>query len=148
MATIVVDTTSDAVADDSKTSLREALATAMDAVGHTDIIFSEAAFMAGNQVVTMSLTSTLTISKGDIAIDGSLFYGGPYSSVTISSAGLSANALTVEAGARVVRFGGLPFIVIVLPERPDYAQRARDGGALLMLDPQALAACLPGETRS
>jgi hypothetical protein len=53
-----------------------------------------------------------------------------------------------EAGARVVRFGGLPFIVIVLPERPDYAQRARDGGALLMLDPQALAACLPGETRS
>jgi hypothetical protein len=53
-----------------------------------------------------------------------------------------------QAGARVVRFGGLPFIVIVLPERPDYAQRARDGGALLMLDPQALAACLPGETRS
>lgn len=53
-----------------------------------------------------------------------------------------------QAGARVVRFGGLPFIVIVLPERPDYAQRARAGGALLMLDPQALAACLPGETRS
>lgn len=53
-----------------------------------------------------------------------------------------------EAGARFVRFGAVPFIVVVVPERPDYAARARAGGALLMLDPQALAACLPGETRS
>ena len=53
-----------------------------------------------------------------------------------------------EAGARFVRFGGLPFIVVVMPERPDYAAQARAGGALLLLDPQALAACLPGETRS
>lgn len=60
----------------------------------------------------------------------------------------SRDALTraVEAGARFVRFGALPFIVVVMPEGKGYAARARAGGALFMADPQAVGGCLPAET--
>jgi hypothetical protein len=50
---------------------------------------------------------------------------------------------SVGAGARFVRFGGFDFIAIVMPEVPDYLQRALAGSALLAVDPQVLAACLP-----
>jgi hypothetical protein len=50
---------------------------------------------------------------------------------------------SVEAGARFVRFGGFPFIVVVMPEAPDYAARVSAAGAWFIVDPQALAACLP-----
>jgi hypothetical protein len=50
---------------------------------------------------------------------------------------------SVGAGARFVRFGGFDFIAIVIPETPDYVQRALAGSALLAVDPQVLAACLP-----
>jgi hypothetical protein len=49
----------------------------------------------------------------------------------------------VDAGARFVRFGGFNFIALVMPERPDYIDRALAGSALLVVDPQVLAACLP-----
>jgi hypothetical protein len=49
----------------------------------------------------------------------------------------------VGAGARFVRFGGFDFIAIVMPERPDYVENALAGSALLAVDPQVLAGCLP-----
>jgi hypothetical protein len=49
----------------------------------------------------------------------------------------------VGAGARFVRFGGFDFIAIVLPEQPDYVERVLAGSALLAVDPQVLAGCLP-----
>lgn len=49
--------------------------------------------------------------------------------------------LAVEDGARFVRFGGASFIVVVIPEAPDYLVRVRARGALFVADPQALAAC-------
>lgn len=55
--------------------------------------------------------------------------------------------LAVEDGARFVRYGGAPFIVVVIPEAPDYLARVRARGALFVADPQAIAACfsvLPG----
>lgn len=54
-----------------------------------------------------------------------------------------SDALTraVAAGARFVRYGGLPFIVVVMPEAPGYTARAMASGALFMVDPRALAAC-------
>ena len=52
-------------------------------------------------------------------------------------------ARSVGAGARFVRFGGFDFIAIVMPEAPDYVQRALADSALLAVDPQVLAACLP-----
>jgi hypothetical protein len=49
----------------------------------------------------------------------------------------------VGAGARFVRFGGFDFIAIVVPEQPDYVERVLAGSALLAVDPQVLAGCLP-----
>jgi hypothetical protein len=49
----------------------------------------------------------------------------------------------VGAGARFVRFGGFDFIVVVMPEQPGYLDRVLAGSALLAVDPQILAACLP-----
>lgn len=50
---------------------------------------------------------------------------------------------SVSAGARFVRFGGFDFIAIVIPEQPDYVERVLTGSALLAVDPQVLAGCLP-----
>jgi hypothetical protein len=52
-------------------------------------------------------------------------------------------ARAVAAGARFVRFGGFEFIAIVVPEVPDYVDRVLAGSALIAVDPEALAACLP-----
>jgi hypothetical protein len=46
-----------------------------------------------------------------------------------------------DPGGRFVRYGGLPFIAVVMPETADYPERVLADGALLVLDPQALAAC-------
>jgi hypothetical protein len=48
----------------------------------------------------------------------------------------------VSAGGRFVRFGGPSFVVIVEPEAAGYAERIKDAGALLLVDPQVIAACL------
>jgi hypothetical protein len=49
----------------------------------------------------------------------------------------------VSAGARFVRFGGFDFIAIVMPEAPDYVDNVLADSALLAVDPQVLAGCLP-----
>jgi hypothetical protein len=49
-----------------------------------------------------------------------------------------------DAGARIVAQGALPFILIVEPDRPDFAARVAAHGAILILDPRALAACFTG----
>lgn len=49
---------------------------------------------------------------------------------------------SVEAGGRFVRFGGLPFIAVVIPEDSNYPSRILGAGAWLVVDPQAIAACL------
>jgi hypothetical protein len=59
----------------------------------------------------------------------------------------SAEATLVRAtdpGGRFVRYGGFAFIAVVIPEAPDYSTRVLGEGALLVLDPQALAACFSG----
>ena len=56
----------------------------------------------------------------------------------------AANRTLLEAvggGGRFVRFGGLPFIAVVMPDDGDYADRMLHAGAWLVLDPRALAAC-------
>jgi hypothetical protein len=54
----------------------------------------------------------------------------------------SAMHRATEAGGRFVRFGGLPFIVVVVPETSDYVARIAADGAVLIVDPKVLAACL------
>jgi hypothetical protein len=53
-------------------------------------------------------------------------------------------ARATDPGSRFVRYGGFPFIAVVIPEVPDYSTRILGEGALLVLDPQALAACFAG----
>ena len=48
----------------------------------------------------------------------------------------------VTAGGRFVRFGGSSFVVVVEPEGAGYLQRVKSAGALLIVDPRVLAACL------
>jgi hypothetical protein len=47
----------------------------------------------------------------------------------------------VGTGARFVRFGGWPFVVIVLPEEKGQLRQLRSD-AWLLVDPLVLAACL------
>jgi hypothetical protein len=53
----------------------------------------------------------------------------------------SAMQRVAAAGARIVRFGAWPFIVIAEPDNVDFEQRIVTAGALVTLDPIALAAC-------
>lgn len=48
----------------------------------------------------------------------------------------------VESGGRFVRFGGLSFIAVVVPEARGYTSAVRRNGAWLLADPKLLAACL------
>jgi hypothetical protein len=50
-------------------------------------------------------------------------------------------ARSAEGGSRFVRFGGLPFIAVVIPDNADYPDRMFNAGAWLVVDPQTLAAC-------
>jgi len=56
----------------------------------------------------------------------------------------SALTRATDPGGRFVRYGGFPFIAVVMPDTADYPERILAGGALFVLDPQALAACLRG----
>ncbi len=55
----------------------------------------------------------------------------------------AALSQAVEGGGRFVRFGGLPFIAVVVPDDVKYPDRMLHAGAWLVVDPVALAACLP-----
>jgi hypothetical protein len=49
---------------------------------------------------------------------------------------------TVAAGGRFVRFGGPAFVAIAIPDDTEYSARVLAAGALLVVDPQVIAACL------
>jgi hypothetical protein len=55
----------------------------------------------------------------------------------------AALSRAVQAGGRFVRFGGAPFIAVVIPDDAHYQVRVLQAGAWFVADPQALAACLP-----
>lgn len=46
-----------------------------------------------------------------------------------------------EYGGRFVRFGGLPFVAIVMPNDRSYADRMLSNGAWLVMNPEFVAAC-------
>lgn len=46
-----------------------------------------------------------------------------------------------EPGGRFVRFGGLPFVTVVMPDDKTYATRVLARGAWLVMDPKIIAAC-------
>lgn len=48
----------------------------------------------------------------------------------------------VTAGGRFVRYGGASFVVIVERDSAGYVRQVKDAGALLVVDPRVIAACL------
>lgn len=48
---------------------------------------------------------------------------------------------SVAHHGRFMRFGGAPFVAIVMPDDDHYVARALDAGAWLVLDSRVLAAC-------
>lgn len=95
-----------------------------------------AAFAFGNFVVV-----TRVALEPKTPSDGVAIVFSPWTS--------AANALdrATAPGSRFVRYGGYPFIVVVIPDDPGYVSRVSSSGALFILDPQALAACFPGTAR-
>ena len=53
-----------------------------------------------------------------------------------------AAAAVADADGLIVREGALPTILVVRPGRPGLAERLREQGALLILDPLAARGCL------
>jgi hypothetical protein len=95
----------------------------------------EAAFLAWVATGSLYATMRIGLTPRDPA-DGVAVIFAPW---TDAGAALTRS---VEAGGRFVRYGGYDFIVIVIPEAPDYASRVSTAGALFVVDPGALAACL------
>lgn len=95
----------------------------------------------------VALIAVLTIVSFAIILRVGLVPANPQQGVAVIYAPWTPAGQTmiraVGAGARFVRFGGFDFIAVVMPERPDYVDRALAGSALLALDPKILAACLP-----
>lgn len=63
-----------------------------------------------------------------------------------TSAASALEQATVQ-GSRFVRYGGFSFIVVVIPDDPGYVSRVSAQGALFILDPKMLAACLPAASQ-
>jgi len=98
-------------------------------------------FVIGFAFLSLYVTARIGLAPRDPA-DGVGVIFAPWTS------GEAALRRAVGAGGRFVRFGVLPFVVVVIPEDPDYLARVAADGALLVVDPQALAACLPTSSDS
>jgi hypothetical protein len=98
-------------------------------------------------LVNASLIAVLAIASFIVTLRVGLLPRNPDQGVAVIYAPwTSANQTmirAVAAGARFVRFGGFDFIAVVMPDRSDYVERVLAGSALLAVDPQVLAACLP-----
>lgn len=96
-----------------------------------------AAFAIGNLLVVASLALAPKDPSEGVAV--------VFSPWTNAAAAL---ARATDPGSRFVRYGGFPFIVVVVPDTPDYLSRVSATGALFVADPKALAACLGTFTRT
>ena len=98
-------------------------------------------------LLDLSSIAILAIASFAIILRVGLVPGNPAAGVAVIYAPWTNASDTmvraVSAGARFVRFGGFSFIAVVVPEESDYVERVLAGSALLAVDPQVLAACMP-----
>lgn len=95
----------------------------------------------GLLIMAFALMASLVIARiGLIPTDPSKGVAVVFTPWTSAEAALTR---AIAPGARFVRFGGVPFIAIVVPEAGDYQSRIIADGALLLFDPRIVLACLP-----
>ena len=96
-----------------------------------------------------TIISAVSLTALAVAAHGAFAPGEPESGVAVIYAPWvdSGDAVrrATEAGARIVRTGGVSFVAIVVPETADFAERARAGGAWLLADPAMLGGCFGGK---
>jgi hypothetical protein len=94
----------------------------------------------GTAIAAFALISTVAVARiGLEPSDSTRAVGVIFAPWTDEGAAFTR---AVTAGGRFVRFGGSSFIVVVEPDDPGYVRRVKSAGALLIVDPQILAACL------
>ena len=96
--------------------------------------------LEGTAIAAFALISTVAVARiGLEPSDPSRGVGVVFAPWTDEATVLTR---AVSAGGRLVRFDGPSFIVVVKPESDDYVRRVKEAGALLVVDPKILAACL------
>jgi hypothetical protein len=96
--------------------------------------------LEGTAIAAFALFSTIAVARiGLEPSDPSRGVGVVFAPWTDERTVLTRAA---AAGGRLVRFDGPSFIVVVEPESADYVRRVKEAGALLVVDPKILAACL------
>jgi hypothetical protein len=95
----------------------------------------DATLIAGLAAVSLFASAGLALAPKDPASGVAVIFS-PWTDAA------AALARATDPGSRFVRYGGFPFIVVVVPEAPDYIARVSAEGALFVADPESLAACL------
>ncbi len=89
--------------------------------------------IAAAALLSLAVSAHLALKPRDPANGIALVFA-PWSSEQATFLG------ALESGGRFVRFGGLPFIAVVMPENSQTKLNAV--GAWFVADPKAIAACL------
>ncbi len=98
-------------------------------------VFRDIAILALLAVATALATAAHALAPRDMS-DGVAVVYAPWTDAD------AAFARTVASGARFVRYGGVPFVAVAMPEDPGFGGHVRGAGAWFLADPRALAACL------
>lgn len=97
-------------------------------------------FIEGTAIAAFALVSTVAIARiGLEPHPSSGAVGVIFAPWTDAGAAFTR---AVSAGGRFIRYGGPSFVVVVEPDGADYFRRVKDAGALLIVDPRIIAACL------
>jgi hypothetical protein len=97
-------------------------------------------FLEGTAIAAFAFFSTIAIARvGLEPAPSSEAVGIVFAPWTDANAAFTR---AVSSGARFVRYGGPSFVVVVEPDSADYIRRIKDAGALLVVDPRVIAACL------
>lgn len=97
-------------------------------------------FLEGTAVAAFALISTIAVARIGLEPPPSAeVVGVIFSPWTDANA---AFARAVSAGARFIRYGGPSFVVVVQPDSAGYVDRIKAAGALLVVDPRVIEACL------
>ncbi len=100
----------------------------------------DASLIAAAALVGLLASAQLALKPRDPANGVALVFA-PWSSAE------STFRAAIDTGGRFIRFGGLPFIAVVMPETPEFSERVSTSSAWMIADPKAIAACLEAAGR-